>query len=441
MRYLFSIACCLIALSACEKQELNSKKEKSVASYQSLDVKDRPYVILISADGFRPDYITKFGAANLKKFQGEGVSSEYMLPSFPSSTFPNHVTLATGLHASHHGIVDQRFYSRTFNEPFDQKLSKGKNGKDAKWFEGGVPLWVLANQNKVGAYCSYWFGSDAPAHGVDPARFGFYDKDKDEAPTTLDERIAAVVEQLNKPEAERPHLVAFYIADVDWAGHKNGPNSDKTKLAVEKVDKAIKSLADKIDQLKDIKGKVNYVFVSDHGMVEADTKNTIAYPTVDNTKFHMSVDETMIQLYAKNAKDIKDCYDALVNAKGAAVNYDIYLRNDVPAHLKYSTADDKHNRIGDILLMAKSPFQFFKEETKKDGSKTKPKAGTHGYDPSEVKDTHAIFFAWGPAFNKATISRFNNVDVYPLVAHLLGIQYTNQIDGVASTLVNTTVLK
>ena len=43
----------------------------------------------------------------------------------------------------------------------------------------------------------------------------------------------------------------------------------------------------------------------------------------------------------------------------------------------------------------------------------------------------ATFIAWGPAFKKGiTIEGFENVNVYPLVAHILGLELDEtKIDG------------
>ena len=70
----------------------------------------KPYVIMISTDGFRYDYAKKYHAENLLKFSNQGVSAKAMLPSFPSITFPNHWSIITGLYPSHHGLVDNFFY-------------------------------------------------------------------------------------------------------------------------------------------------------------------------------------------------------------------------------------------------------------------------------------------------------------------------------------------
>src|SRR5690606_2611345 len=58
---------------------------------------DKPYLILISADGFRYDYADKFDSHNLKRLREQGVYASQMAPSFPSLTFPNHYSIVTGM--------------------------------------------------------------------------------------------------------------------------------------------------------------------------------------------------------------------------------------------------------------------------------------------------------------------------------------------------------
>ena len=72
---------------------------------------NKPYVILVSFDGFRYDYPTKYHAEHLLALATQGASApQGMLPSYPSVTFPNHYTIVTGLYPEHHGIVANAFY-------------------------------------------------------------------------------------------------------------------------------------------------------------------------------------------------------------------------------------------------------------------------------------------------------------------------------------------
>ena len=56
-----------------------------------------PYVILVSFDGFRHDYVEQTDAPNFKSLKKNGAYAEALIPSFPSKTFPNHYSIVTGL--------------------------------------------------------------------------------------------------------------------------------------------------------------------------------------------------------------------------------------------------------------------------------------------------------------------------------------------------------
>jgi predicted AlkP superfamily pyrophosphatase or phosphodiesterase len=73
---------------------------------------EKPYVILISADGFRYDYAEKYKAEHLLTLANEGVKAASMIPCFPSVTFPNHYSIVTGLYPAHEGLVQNGFYDR-----------------------------------------------------------------------------------------------------------------------------------------------------------------------------------------------------------------------------------------------------------------------------------------------------------------------------------------
>src|SRR5215831_1211412 len=122
-----------------------------------------PYVILISADGFRFDLADKYNAQHLKTLREQGVQASYMIPSYPSLTFPNHYSIITGLYPAHHGIVDNSFYDKNKNGFYT--ISNQNAVHDSSWY-GGVPLWVVAEKNNMLSASFYWIGSEAAIDGV-----------------------------------------------------------------------------------------------------------------------------------------------------------------------------------------------------------------------------------------------------------------------------------
>jgi len=370
---------------------------------------DKPYVILISADGFRSDFAKKYDAKNLIALGKQGVVADYMQPSFPSLTFPNHYTIVTGLYPAHHGLVDNSFYDRGRQQTYG--MQDKKMVADPYWY-GGTPLWVLAEQQQMIAASFYWVASEAPIQQLPPTYHYFYNEK-----IGIDQRIETVKQWLALPKDKRPHFISFYFPEVDHAAHSFGPDSKETADAVQFVDESI----GKLQAVAAASGlQVNFVFVADHGMAKVDHQNTIPYPLIDTALFSMNSGSAVLQFYAKDKNAITPFYETL---KKNAIDYDVYLKANMPVNLHYSTADDRYNRIGDIILLARLPKVF-----NRGGRPTGP--GKHGYDPHHP-DMRASFQAWGPAFKKdLRIQGFENIHVYPLIADILGLQYdAARIDG------------
>jgi predicted AlkP superfamily pyrophosphatase or phosphodiesterase len=270
---------------------------------------NRPYVMLISADGFRWDYTLKYHATNLLRLSRQGVSAAYMIPCFPSVTLPNHYTIVTGLYPAHHGIVDNFFY-----DPNKCQFFAPENATDSSWFRG-TPLWVLAEQQGIRSAVFYWVGSEAAIQQTRPTYY--YPIERKIDPDT---RIQIVRDWLTLPEKVRPHLILFYLPDVDHAGHLYGPESAAVAAAVQLVDQTVGKLAAITDSLH---LPVNFIFVSDHGMTKVDTVHTLALPAaVDTGLFLVAGRESMLHLYAKDRDDIRPLYKAMQNDSDG---FDVYL--------------------------------------------------------------------------------------------------------------------
>ncbi|MBX2933113.1 MAG: alkaline phosphatase family protein [Ferruginibacter sp.] len=369
----------------------------------------KPYLILISADGFRYDLAEKYNATFLKTISAGGVKATSMKPCYPSLTFPNHYSIITGLYPSHHGIVDNSFYDKMRNQFY--RVGNKKAVEDPSWY-GGTPLWVLAERQKLLSASFYWVGSESHIDGVDPTYYYNYNE-----AIPIDRRIEILKNWLQLPEEKRPHFITFYFPEVDHEEHRYGTNSPQTEAAVHFIDQSVKKMYEMCNGLN---LPVNFVFVSDHGMTNLDTLNTIPLPAaVDTSKFWITSGSATAHLYAKDKKDIKPTYKKL---KASAKDYDVYLANKTPKKWHYRTKNDKFKRIGDILMVPHLPkgFSFWGR---------KIAYGAHGFDNS-LPEMQATFYAWGPAFKEHyEIGNFANINIYPMIAHILGLKIEDKIDG------------
>lgn len=378
----------------------------------SVEQQKKPYLVLISADGFRHDLAERYHAENLLRLSSNGVKAASMKPSYPSLTFPNHYSIATGLYPAHHGLVDNSFY--------DPKKKEGyrigsKAVLDSSWY-GGTPIWVLAEKQQMLTASFYWVGSEAATQGIRPTYYYAFNDG-----IGIDTRINVVKNWLTLPEEKRPHLITFYLPQVDHEEHMHGPVSKEAEEAVKLVDDCIGRLARMTDSLH---LPVNFIFVSDHGMAQIDTTGTPLNlaQIIDTTKFVVSFGNIVMHLYAKDKAAVMPAYESL---KQHTENYDAYLAGETPERWHYNTKEDHYGRLGDIIIAAKYPKVLPFGNTKFGPGFH----GAHGYDNNQP-DMQAIFFAWGPQFKQhLQIKPFENVDVYPLMAKLLGLKIEEKIDG------------
>jgi predicted AlkP superfamily pyrophosphatase or phosphodiesterase len=409
------IRVCAYAQSTDTVQQVISGRENSLAQQA------KPYVILISVDGMRYDYVKKYHARHISALSADGVTAKAMLPAYPSITFPNHYTLITGLYPAHTGLVCNRFYDRRLNASYSSKTVTSTEGR---WY-GGTPLWVLAEKQKMVTASYYWVGSDAPIQGTYPTyRFKYNER------VGINSRINTVIKWLKLPPAKRPHLISFYFPQVDHAGHYFGPDAPQTRKAVLFIDSAVNELQ---MQVKQTGLKVNFVLLSDHGMLKSKNTEPLSIPaSIDTSKFRITGEDVLVEIYAKDSTDTKSIHSTYEELKKyTGEKYNVYLRTQTPTYWHYNKANDWYNRIGDILLVPKAPYVFVYS------ANAKHNPGTHGYDPKLVPEMKASFYAWGPAFKKkSNIDEFKNVEVYPMIAQLLGLEVAGPIDG-SKRLANT----
>nr|WP_314499042.1 ectonucleotide pyrophosphatase/phosphodiesterase [uncultured Chryseobacterium sp.] len=420
MKKSFSIIFLLAVLTVFSQVKTDTAQVIVPNRYNSQESINKPYVILISTDGFRYDYAQKYNAVNLLNLSGEGVEAKAMIPSYPSITFPNHWSLITGLYPAHHGLVDNFFYDYKLQKSY--AMSKKENAEDGSWY-GGTPLWALAEKQGMVSASLQWVGSASDAGGKRPTYYyPYHEKFKPS------EKVDKVISWLKLPENQRPHFITLYFPEVDGAGHHFGPEAGETETAVHTIDKAIGNLVQKV---KDLGLKnVNYIFVSDHGMIQVDSGSPLRIPEIlfDKKRFDFYNAQTLLRVYVKNPDEVKAVFKQL--KAGKTGDYEVYLDKKLPKYLHFATRDDRYSRIGQILLIPKAPKIFLEKNQK-------TSVGKHGYDPKLVPEMKAVFFAWGPEFkNNAVIDEFSNVNVYPLVAEILGLKIEQPVDGKLKVLQN-----
>ncbi|MEM1257315.1 MAG: ectonucleotide pyrophosphatase/phosphodiesterase [Bacteroidota bacterium] len=384
--------------------------EKEIVSNAIQNTKkaqESPYVIMLSIDGFRHDYAELHEGKHILEMAKNGSSTQSLIPSYPSKTFPNHYTLVTGLYPQNHGIIGNTFYDPNFDTTY--RIANRVVVSDGSWY-GGIPLWNLAQLQGMCSASYFWVGSEANINSLHPKYYYLYDKQ-----TPYEYRVKRVLEWLELPELERPHMITLYFSLVDTQGHKFGPEAQETKEAVQWVDTQIGALREGIKK----SGLPVYLIVtSDHGMQELKGfVNVNDYAAFDRERF---VPGPISMMYAKTEAET----DSLFNALQGKDFFRVYRRAELPDYLHYRDND----RIGDLVLIAEAPYTII--NSKSDKKELLRIKGDHGFDPYVNKNMGGILYIEGPDIKKNyQLAPLENTHVYPLVAHLLGLRLMAPIDG------------
>jgi predicted AlkP superfamily pyrophosphatase or phosphodiesterase len=390
---ILSILLCLCCLAACTSTPPARKPSASPDP-----------VILISIDGFRADYIDRHLTPTLSALASDGVRAQALKPAFPTLTFPNHYTLVTGLYPDHHGIVNNRMVDPASGKRFVYK--DATTIADPAWW-GGEPVWVSVEKQGLHAATMFWPGSDVAIGGVRPSEWLPFD-----ATSTPDQRVDQVLRWIDLPAAQRVSFFTLYFEQVDHAGHENGPDSAEVDAALRDVDHAVARLVDGLKQRQRF-ARTNLVIVSDHGMVQTarDRRSYLddVVPLADADVINYGI-LAGIEPHAGKRAEIEGALLA------PHPHMQCWKKSEVPARLHYGS----HPRIPSLLCLADRAGTITSHEYENGNGHFS--AGEHGYD-NDDPDMRALFVAHGPAFRQAVVvPEFDNVDVYPLLMHLLGIE-------------------
>lgn len=375
----------------------------------------RPYVIVVSLDAFRHDYLDRYHPRSLASLAERGIVARALIPPFPSKTFPSHFSIATGLYPGSHGILSNTFYDPALGRWF--RVKDTATVRDGRWY-GGVPIWVAAEREGVHTSVFFWPGSEAAVHGARPSKWWSY-----RASVPDSERVDASIAQLGLPAGSRPHLLMLYLTDVDDTTHRYGPETPRTAVAVAALDRAVSRLLESIDRLP-IRDSVNVVVVSDHGMEASPQERVLPlYPTltaagIDTAAVQMGDNGPTMSLWFGG--DTALARRSVTALNGGLSHARAYVRGETPAawHLASNA------RGGDVIVVAEPGYVIAKGA----GDRF-PDRGTHGWDPVDPA-MHGIFVAAGPQIARAgTIAAFESVHVYSFLASLLQLRDAPRGDG------------
>jgi alkaline phosphatase D len=361
--------------------------------------KENPYVVIISFDGFRYNYNDSIELPNFNDIAKNGVKAEWMIPVFPTVTYPNHYAIATGLYPEHNGIANNKFYNSTLGKEYNSTNEKITSDRS---FYRGNPLWNFLQDHGIKTATCNWVGSDALINGKQ-ANFKVNDSS-----LTDKNRVDSIIRWLQLPDIQRPHFIMAYFPQPDDAGHEFGPFHKQTLAKVQEMDSLVGYFRGQLQKLTFGK-EVNIIILSDHGMAVADSAKNIFIPKKAADQFFDRTEggTQNVFVYAKKGQQDK-LIDYLCNYK----HINFISRKNFPKnwHLNDTTT------VPDLILLADESYNIHIQ-----GENPK-KGGCHGYD-NTLQSMQTIFYACGPEFKfMYTQKPFENVDIFPLICKIYSIQ-------------------
>ena len=384
------------------------------------DQRDKPYLILISIDGFGRDFQDLTDTPALDRIANSGVRADALVPVFPALTFPNHYSIATGLYPANHGLVGNRFPSKDRRSYYS--LRDRETVEDGSWYHG-EPIWVAAEKSGMVSAAFFFVGTEADIGGVRLSYWNSFDES-----ISGKRRVDQMLDWLAMPDDKRPHLLMLYFEHVDTATHRGGPGSQRSISSIKQVDGYIGRLLAGIDRMS-IADDVYVVVVSDHGQaaVISDAEPFVIDTVVNIDGLTVVNHGSVAFLYLPESDQRR------AEAISTAINN---VWEHGKAMLRHETPDSWHvttdSGFADVIVQANTGYTVYSSRDL--WSHSSASIGDHGWAP-EIEEMHGIFLATGPRLPKEKrIPAINAVDVYPLLMEILGIPLEAPIDGNPSTL-------
>ncbi len=367
---------------------------------------DTNYVLIISVDGFRPEYLNRSITPHINSLATRGVKAR-LKNVFPTTACPNYISLFTGCYPENHGIISNVFKNTANGEYFDTRVPESYNAP--KWY-ASVFLWEYLE--KFSIYSSMISIPGASVYSDYKSSFYFIDIDEKVRPEF---RIKEAFYYLRKKE-KTPRLTAIRFEFIDEIGHKEGTITDKMNEAIVTLDNFVGEITDSLKSLN-IYDKTDIIFLSVHGMTDINDFQTINLGEILYGKDVEIINAGSYAFLYCNSDSIKSYINLLNKNPGLRA----FGKKEIPEnlHLKYSPF------IPDILVLP----DYGKTIVEKNDFPTYNLKAIHGYSP-EHKSMNGIFIAAGSSFKKKqNTEEVRIIDIFPLICKLFDVHIPKHTDG------------
>ena len=363
----------------------------------------KPLVILVGIDGFRADYLARGQAPTLEKLARQGATASGLTPVFPTVTFPNHVSLVTGRRPAGHGILNNTMWDPNIPEQIF-RLRDRQALTNPAWWSDSEPIWVTAAKQGRISSTLFWPGSEVAIQGIQPRDWLPYRHEM-----TSMQRVNQLLAWLTdiRPDRSQANFATLYFSEVDSEGHAYGPDSPAVNQAIARVDQALAHLIKGLTAAG-LWSRTSLVIAADHGMTLVPAEHRIDVSPIAKEfpggVWHWTGPTAGLSLAGQSEQ-------AVLQALAKIPRLTCWPKHAVPKRL----GSMNHRRAPDILCLADTGW------TVTDRLLSFPIPGQHGFDPDH-EEMQGLFIAVGPGISKRQLGRVSNLEVYPLLCALLGIQ-------------------
>ncbi|XP_047491362.1 venom phosphodiesterase-like [Penaeus chinensis] len=357
-------------------------------------------LLVIGIDGLHPDFVNPDVTPALSYLKRCGVTADSLVPTYPTTTFPNFYSIGTGLYPESHGIIGNNMY-----DPKTKKEFKDTRYNSDWWH--GDPIWnTVKKQNKMSSVYN-WPGSDVTINGMNANNYFPYRKNE-----PIDVRTRQVQNWLTSPADERPDIIMVYFEKPMSAIQEFGPFSDEAKYSLSLVDKEIEKLMIALNNTNLVQC-LNILVVSDHGAATASCSSSFYlesfFPNITK-KAEVFTGAVGRLRAASGDKAVEEEILSVSQCKNPRVR--VLPKYLLPRRYHYANND----RIEEVILDTKPDTRIVVD------TKNYCKKGEHGFNNLEPS-MQATFIGFGPDLKvNYTARSFRNVELYNLMSHLIKVK-------------------
>lgn len=415
----------------------------SFCSFTQTNAQQVKHVVVISIDGFRPDFYREdqWSTYNMKYLAKKGVSADYVRSIFPSVTYPSHTTLTTGVLPEKHGI----YYNTTLGENgenggwiydfksitaptiWEAAKKKGLTTASVSWpitvnnpfIDYNIPeIWSFKNMgDRRDATSEYAHPKGLFEEVVAKATGEMEMDDFNLNSFKMDQNLGRIAGYILK--TYKPNLLTLHLPITDGAEHKEGRDGELVKKAIAGADHVIGSLYETLEKAKMLDNTA-IIITGDHGFV---TTHTAIAPNlwlkeigVADKAFFFSTGGSAF-LHLKDKKDVK----TLDKIKDKLKNLPLSQRDLFRVISKEQMQLYQTDPNASLALTAEEGYAF---NNNKDGKLFTPSlGGKHGYFP-DFPHIYTGFIGYGAGFKKEMkVQQIEMENIAGIISGLLELDF------------------